>query len=83
MRNNTNVTITLENELAKEARVEAARRDVSLSAFCSEALRIRLNRTRVKDRRLAFAEISHLLGKGFDAEETPLTREEMYAGRVR
>jgi len=37
-----NVTVTLDDETARWARVEAAKRDVSLSGFLSEVLRERM-----------------------------------------
>lgn len=42
-RNRRNVTITLDEETARWARVEAARNDTSVSRFVGEVLRERMN----------------------------------------
>ncbi len=40
-----NVTVTLDEETARWARIEAARRDTSVSRFLGEMLRDRMDRT--------------------------------------
>ena len=42
-RNLRNITLTLDEELARWARIEAARADLSVSAFLADLLRQRMN----------------------------------------
>ncbi len=81
MRERKNITIALTNQLAHQARIEAARRNISLSTLCAESLERALRRN--KERRQALAEISKYFGKVFSEEDTPLAREDIYNDRVR
>ncbi|UCH26713.1 MAG: hypothetical protein JSV66_03430 [Trueperaceae bacterium] len=56
------ITTTIDDELAKRAQTAAKAREESLSAFVSEAVRLRLEQL---ERDAAFREIEALVGKGF------------------
>ncbi len=81
MRDKTNITIAIANELAHQARIEAARRNVSLSTLGAESLAKLVQRN--KQRKRALVEASKFLGRAFVPDEAPLDREEIYRDRVR
>ena len=68
----TNVTLRIDAELAREAKVLAARRGTSLSRLMAEQLR------RDRDYQAAQRRASARLETGFELEWTPGNREELY-----
>ncbi len=81
MRERKNITIALTKQLAHLARMEAAKRNISLSALCAESLEKALRKT--KERRKALSDVSKYFGKTFGSQEVPLKREEIYRDRIR
>ena len=74
----TNITIKIDSDLAREARVLAARKGTSLSRLVAE----QLGRLVLEEQRYAAAKQNALarLQKGFDLDwDKPETRDELHA----